>query len=586
MSAKLPPEELNAHALNCESRLEGYLEQCTCKPRTMTEEEFGELFTRLEALAKKDPWAKFERDGIQIDVFEAYQKHPTNLFECWVQGPNQIWKSTSTQEIVKDALKRENKYRKWTNEPMHILVMTPKQNTQYSGFQKRFQELNPKWITDHMKGRPALKGQSKAWAAIDFDNGDHIQFETFDAGVQYIEVVSAHLIILDDGVEYYSKFYPFLFQRGVHHKAVIHGSFIPPPPTDPFYKLIIEPAKKGIKEPLREVILGDEKHYIAANGYELYEMCKRNYPKRVFLQKVCGENVGSGRLVYDDFDENINIIPEDTLVKFGTNKEYKLSKLPEDYCRFIWGDWANTDNPDDMPAEKKRKTVGIFCAIPPPGTEIKLPNGLSVFSEEDDPVLILYNGYECTKRKIAEEHAQSIIDLWEDRGYWVERFEEILWDAATGTKDGTVDKSVFEVLEECFAKAGNPRVYKATNKRKFSTKDAKEQVGHDLVASLIKRRKLLILKNGKTDFIIDSFLSYEMDDKTNQPQIYGDDEQDAIRYGANSKPKWSDPELLIPSPYILPDPDEELMSLFVERLPHDGITKYLGSEKRELIRRY
>ena len=582
---KLPDEIISEHALNCDVRYTQDINKCTCKAVQMSDQDFGQLMTRLDRMAEEDPWIGFKPTGIQKDVHAAYKQYPTNLFECFVQGPNQIYKTTASQWLLKDVLRREGEFRKFhEDEPLHILIMTPKQNLQFSGFQKRFLDWNPGWFRDNVKGRPALKGQSKAFAAVDFQNGDHIQWETFDAGPSYIEVVSAHLVILDDGVEYYNDFYPFLFQRIVHHKGILHASFIPPPPTDPFYKTFIEPARKGIKEPLREVIFGNEKHYIQANGLELYEKCKRNYPERIFNQKVKGLNSGSGRLVYDDFDTKINVIPEETICKYQ-EQTFNLKEIPHDWCRRITIDWANTDNPKDTPVERKKKTVALFYAIPPPGTEIILPNGESriVGEDADSNVLVLYNGYECDQRRLAIEHAQAIVDLWETRDNWTERFEEIKIDNATGVKDGTSDRSVFEDFEGVFNKNGAMSVTKSIHKWKkdMSSKDGKEQTGHDLVAKYIKQRRALIVKNGKTEFIIDSFLYYENDPKTNMPRTYGDDEQDAWRYAVNDKPTYFDPYQLDPPPYIVAPRSQNILELIAKSRNNndDMVQAYLNRSK-------
>lgn len=590
MSETLPLEIINEHALNCDVRTTQDLKKCNCKNIQMTDNDFGQLMDRLDRMAKEDPWIGFKPTGIQNDILAAYKRNPTNLFECFVQGPNQIYKTTGSQWLIKDILRREGEFRKFPDdEPLHILIMTPKQNLQFSGFQKRFLDWNPGWFRDNIKGRPAIKGQSKAFAAFDCINGDHVQWETFDAGPSYIEVVSAHVVILDDGFEYYAEFYPFLFQRLVHHKGILHASFIPPPPTDPFYKMIIEPARKGIKEPLREVIFGNEKHYIQANGLELYEKCKRNYPERIFNQKVCGLNTGSGRLVYEDFDTKINVIPEETICKYN-DLTFNLREIPHDWCRRITIDWANTDNPKDTPAEKKKKTVAIFYAVPPPGTEIFLPNGETRVSgdNEETAVVVIYNGYEMDQRQLAIDHAKNIVDLFETRDNWTERFEDIKIDNATGVKDGTSDRSVFDDMEAVFNKAGAMNVSKSISKWKkdMGSKDGKEQTGHDLVAKYIKQRRLLILDNGKCEFIKNSFLYYENDPKTNMPRTYGDDEQDAIRYAINYKPTYFNPYELSPSPYLVPPRANNILELIAKSRNYndDMLVDYLTTNKTKVRR--
>lgn len=581
----LSETQKTGHDLQCEARRTGYEHKCTCKPIEMSPEDFQKLRGKLNKAAEKDLWVKHVRTGIQVDIFNAFQEHRTGVFECFLQGPNQIFKSTGFQELLKDALRRENKYRDWGDEPLHILVLTPKQTLQEAGFQKRFLEYNAQWFQDHIEGRPALKGQSKAWASVKFDNGDYIQFETFDAGKQYIEAVTAHMVICDEGMEHYD-FYPYLFQRLVHHRGVLAWSMIPPPPAYDMYKNVFEAARKGLPIPkLRKVLMADESHYIAANGLDMYEHCRNTYPKRDFLRKVCGQNVGSGSMVYDELDEEVNIIPENTLCQLGASK-YTLMKVPEEYSRVISIDWANTNNPDGVEAKRARKTVGIYFAIVPPNTVINLPDNSQVISEADDPVYIIYNGYESKIRKLATEHAEEMCEDWEDRGHWVERFQEIEIDAATGTTDGTSDRSVFQDMEEIFIKHGCPNVRKATNKWRYPNKESKEFVGHDLVHSLIKRRKILFLKNGKTDWIIEDMLGYENDEKTGLPRTYGDDTPDAIRYFINDKHRWSDPALLNPSPYVSDVLESDMMEAL--HIPQQSaVDKYINKKhiERSKIRR-
>ena len=83
--------------------------------------------------------------------------------------------------------------------------------------------------------------------------------------------------------------------------------------------------------------------------------------------------------------------------------------------------------------------------------------------------------------------------------------------------------------------------------------------------------KLLVLNNGKTRFIIDAFLNYEMDDKTNEPKSYGDDEMDSIRYYLNERPEWENPNKLKPPPYIIPDEASDILMELIRKSKSIGL---------------
>lgn len=516
----------------------------------MGDEEFQKFLQEIEYLAKKDFWFTFERKGIQKDVFAAFQKHRRGYFECIVSGPNQIFKSTAAQSIIMDCLTRRCEYRDWSPHPKQILVLTPKQTLQVSGFQRAFQLFNAEYMRQNLAGRPTLKGSTGAWAAINFKNGDQIVFETFDAGVEYIETLSADLVIMDEGNNDF-EFYEYLTQRIIARGGVIYWSMIPSSKTLQVYEKVFGPDEAGEKFDDREVIQANESHYAAIHGQDAVDKAARKLSRRLFLIKICGKWVGSGNLVYENFTLEDHVI--------------KPFAIPSSWRRDIFIDWASSNNEGITDVKKRSKTAAGFMAISPPGEKVFLPNGHVVMSTDFEPVHFLYREYCHDKRRTGREHAKQIANHF-DIG---EKFQEIIIDCS-------IEDQVFQEFRQVFFDAGQGyRTYKATNKKRYGSEDAKHLIGHDLVDTVIDSRRLFVFDTCAN--YLNEILQYEIDPKTQEPQTYADHFMDGQRYYFNRYPRWKNPNHLVSSARLISMLDREIVNPEISYLaPRQEHMKAIG----------
>lgn len=489
----------------------------------MDDNAFKEFLGEIEFQAKNNYWFTFDRRGIQTDIFNAFQRHRSGYFECMVSGPNQIYKSTAAQEIIFDCLTRRNAYRDWTHHPKQILVLTPKQTLQASGFQRSFQLFNAEFMRQNLRGRPTLKGSTGAWAAMNFKNGDQIVFETFDAGVEYIETVSADLVIMDEGNNEF-EFYEYLTQRIVAKGGVIYWSMIPGSKLLQVHQKVFAPQEAGEVFDDREVIQANESHYAAIHGQNAVTKAERKLSRRLYLIKICGKWVGSGNLVYEGFDLATHVI--------------KPFEIPASWRRDIFLDWASSNNEGVTDVRKRSKTAAGFIAIPPSGEKITLSNGRTVISNDFEPIHFIYREYCCDTRKTGQKHAQEIAKLFDSK----ETFQEIIIDCS-------LEDQVFQEFRKIFFEHGQGyRTYKATNKKRYGSDKAKHLLGHDLVETIIDTNRLYVFDNCKN--YLDEILQYEIDPEKQEPQTYADHFMDGQRYYFNKYPRWRNPSLLTTSPRI------------------------------------
>lgn len=491
--------------------------------REMTAEEYNALLAEIAYLSQSDPWFTFKRKGIQEDIFNAFKDNRTGYFECIVSGPNQILKSTAGQELLMDCLTRRNQYRDWSHHPKHVLIISPKQTLQASGFQKNFQQLNADFMKENLVRRPSMKGSTGAWAGMDFKNGDHVQWETIDAGVQYIESISADLIIIEEGNDAY-EFYEYLTQRATARAGVIYWSMIPGSKALPVYQRIFKLEENNERFPFRKVIKANRSHYEAIHGKERTRFYEKTLSRRLYQIKICGDWIGAESLVYANFDLDKHVI--------------KPFPIPSTWRRDISIDWASSNN-EGVDERKQSKTAASFFAIPPAGEKIFLSNGRQVMSNDFEPIVIQYREYSHTKRRTGREHAKEISKLFDPD----EKFQEIIIDCS-------IEDQIFQEFRQVFFDKGQGyRTYKATNKKRYSSDRVRHLLGHDLVETYFDTNRFFIFDTCQET--IQETLQYEMDTKTQEPQEFADHFQDNRRYYLNRYPRYKNPQYLTESEPIV-----------------------------------